>query len=130
MNHQSENDRLIRPIVEWADRARNCLARGELQETDLDSLVEFARRTFRQIAGSRQRLLYLHASSPSIRSPAIGWAFHEPVPTSVTQIDPEDAEIPYKSVHAAIVDGWKIIHFPSNFTQICPKSKGPSPFEK
>ena len=41
------------------------------------------------------------------------WAApHEPSPGSVTQIDPLAAEIPYESVFAAILDGWRVIHFP------------------
>ena len=60
----------------------------------------------------RQRILYLHAKSPSIRSPLIGFAIHEPVADSVTQIDPENEEFPYESVHDAVIDGWRVIHFP------------------
>ena len=60
----------------------------------------------------RQRLLYLHARSPNIRSEVVGAALHEPVADSVTEIDPEPVELPYPSVHAALVDGWRVIHFP------------------
>jgi hypothetical protein len=60
----------------------------------------------------RQRLLYLHAATPSVRSPVIGMALHEPVPGSVTQITTEGQEWPYATVHDAILDGWQVIQFP------------------
>jgi hypothetical protein len=60
----------------------------------------------------RQRLLYLHASTPSIRSRVIGMALHEPVPGSITEITPEEPEWPYTTVHDAVLDGWQVIHFP------------------
>ena len=39
--------------------------------------------------GLRQRLLYLQAESVSVRSQIIAMALHEPVPDSVTQIEPK-----------------------------------------
>jgi len=60
----------------------------------------------------RQRLLYLHASHPSIRSRVIAAALHEPVRGSITQIDPLATEIPYSSVFDAILEGWRVVHFP------------------
>jgi hypothetical protein len=62
---------------------------------------------------TRQRLLYLHAATPSIRSAVIAMALHEPVPGSVTQIDSDPQEWPYGTVHDAILDGWQVIHFPN-----------------
>ncbi len=60
----------------------------------------------------RQRLLYLHAATPSIRAQVIGIAQHEPVRGSVTQITTEGQEWPYATVHDAVVDGWQVIQFP------------------
>jgi phytanoyl-CoA dioxygenase PhyH len=60
----------------------------------------------------RQRLLYLHAATPSIRSAVVGMALHEPVRGSATQITTEGQEWPYASVHDAILAGWQVIHFP------------------
>jgi hypothetical protein len=60
----------------------------------------------------RQRLLYLHAAHPSIRSPLVGSALHEPVPGSVTEIDPLAEPLPYRCVHDALLDGWRVVHFP------------------
>ena len=37
---------------------------------------------------------------------------HEPEPNSVTQIDPLETDMPYASVFDAILDGWRVIHFP------------------
>jgi hypothetical protein len=60
----------------------------------------------------RQRLLYLHAATPSIRSQVIGMALHEPVRGSTTQITTEGQEWPYATVHDAVLDGWQVIQFP------------------
>ena len=60
----------------------------------------------------RQRLLYLHAVNPSIYADLVAAAIHEPVAGSVTEIDPQAPELPYRNVHDAIVDGWRIVHFP------------------
>jgi phytanoyl-CoA dioxygenase PhyH len=61
---------------------------------------------------TRQRLLYLHAATPSIRSRVIGMALHEPVAGSITEISPDPQEWPYGTVHDAVLDGWQVIHFP------------------
>lgn len=61
---------------------------------------------------TRQRLLYLHAATPSIRSRVIGMALHEPVPGSMTELSAEAQVWPYGTVHDAVVDGWQVIHFP------------------
>ena len=62
---------------------------------------------------ARQRLLYLHASMPSLHAPVVAAAMHEPVAGALTQIDPLVADPPYDSVAAAIVDGWRVVHFPN-----------------
>ena len=61
---------------------------------------------------TRQRLLYLHAATPGIRSQVIGMALHEPVRGSVTEITTQVDDWPYSIVHDAILDGWQVIHFP------------------
>lgn len=63
--------------------------------------------------GLRQRLLYLQAESVSARSQVIAMALHEPVPDSVTQIEPTGIDFPYASVHEAVIDGWRVVSFPS-----------------
>ena len=37
---------------------------------------------------------------------------HEPVRGHITQIDPLAEEIAYNSVFEAMLDGWRVIHFP------------------
>lgn len=96
-------------IEEWVSRARARLKDGGLDAADLDELLR-AVRDGRSVV--RQRLLYLHAVTPGIRSQVIGLALHEPTPDSVTQIAAEPQEWPYKTVHDAILDGWQVIHFP------------------
>jgi len=61
---------------------------------------------------NRQRLLYLHARTPSVFSTIIGCTPIEPIPGYKTEISAEEVEVPYKSVHDAIVDGWQVIQFP------------------
>ena len=60
----------------------------------------------------RQRILYLHARSPNILSDVVGAALHEPLAGAVAEIEPEPVELPYESVHAAVVDGWRVVQFP------------------
>jgi hypothetical protein len=103
-------DRITRVVADWVTEARDKLAGRQLAAADLDRLLSAVQR-----AGQgklRQRVLYLHASGPSIRSPLVGSALHDPVPGSVTQIDPLAPDLPYASVHDAILDGWRVIHFP------------------
>ena len=61
----------------------------------------------------KQRLLYLQAESVSIRSAVIAMALHEPAPDTLTQIEPRGVEFPYGTVHEAVIDGWRVINFPS-----------------
>ncbi len=60
----------------------------------------------------KQRLLYLHARTPSVFSEIIGLTLIEPVKGYRAEIDGETAAWPYHTVHDALVDGWQIIQFP------------------
>jgi hypothetical protein len=60
----------------------------------------------------RQRLLYLHAGSPNIHSRVLAATLHEPIRGATPQIDPLAPELPYNSVFEAILEGWRVIHFP------------------
>ena len=93
----------------WLTKALAKLEGGAICTADLDELSQIihAKRT-----SVRQRLLYLHATTPNIRSPVIGMAEHEPVAESITEITTEGDQWPYRSVHDAILDGWQVIHFP------------------
>jgi hypothetical protein len=88
--------------------ARERLAGGRLTARELDELVARARAGAR----TRQRLLYLHASTPSIGSTLIGCALHEPRPGGMSQMDPLQRDPDYRTVHEAVQDGWRIVHFP------------------
>lgn len=60
----------------------------------------------------RQRLLYLHARTPSVLSDIVGLTQIEPVPGFSVEISAEEVVWPYKTVHDAILDGWQIVQFP------------------
>jgi hypothetical protein len=94
-------------LVEGAKRD---LAAGRLTPDRLDEIYRRARSSPGPL---RQRLLYLHAAQPSIRAPLLGSALHEPIRGSVTEIDPLAEPQPFTTVHDAILDGWRVIHFPN-----------------
>lgn len=102
---QNETGLLVRRVEEWVAQVRR--QGGQIGEEDLEELLTAVRR-----GQVRQRLLYLHAGSPSIRSLLVGAAIHEPVAGALTQIDPLAPDLLYNCVHDAIVDGWRVIHFP------------------
>ena len=98
------------PVSTWVDAARRKLQAGDnLREADLDRLLA-AQRDSR--CRRRQRLLYLHANTPSIYADLVAAAIHEPVAEAVTGIDPQAPELPYRNVHDAIVEGWRVVNFP------------------
>ena len=99
-------------IETWINKTRAKLENGGIQAADLDELTQILSGCRKH---TRQRLLYLHASTPSVRSQVIGMALHEPVHESVTEITTE-VEWPYQTVHDAILDGWQVIHFPDQRT--------------
>lgn len=100
-------------IVGWIKQAKERCDAGSLKAEDFDELLELVDSSISSNGRARQRLLYLHATSPSIRSNLIGHALHEPVEGSTAhQIDPLEPELLYNCVHDAILDGWRVIHFP------------------
>ena len=101
-------------IDRWIVEARTKLENGGIQKEDLDQLHRIISADRK---GTRQRLLYLHAVTPGIRSQVIGMALHEPVQGSVTEIVTEEQDWPYNTVHDAILDGWQVIHFPDQRTE-------------
>lgn len=96
-------------IETWVAEAYRKVDAGTFGHTDIDRLLALHRASHRRI---RQRLLYVHAGNPSIYAELIAAAIHEPVSGAITEIDPMVSDMPYKSVHEAVVDGWRIIHFP------------------
>ena len=95
------------------DAAKQKIAQGNFTATDLDALIEQI-RAGNGVPGRkvRQRLLYLHAQTPSIRAGLVGAALHEPVPGGTSQMDPMQKDPEYATVHEAVCDGWQIIQFP------------------
>jgi len=95
-------------LSQWAATARQKLQLGTLTPADLDALVAAA-----SPPRLLQRLLYLHAAMPSIRSEVVNSALHEPLDEAGPMIDPLAAPGPlYGSVAEAVRDGWRVIHFP------------------
>ena len=96
-------------IDQWIEQAKARLSDGTLWPQDLEKLREVLRG-----GKFRQRLLYLHASTPHIGSQLVAACVHEPRKEdgAVATLDPMKEELPYKSVHDAICDGWQVIHFP------------------
>ena len=62
--------------------------------------------------GVRQRLLYLHARTPSVFSDILGYTPVEPVRDYRAEITADVSDWPYNTVHDALVDGWQIVQFP------------------
>ena len=91
-----------------SDAVRAKLGNGGLTLDDLDALADAVSGA----GAKRQRLLYLHAATPNIQSQVVAFALHEPVAGAVEELTPEPPEIPYRSVKAAVIDGWQVIHFP------------------
>ena len=60
----------------------------------------------------KQRLLYLHARTPSVFSDVIGLTAIEPIKGYRARIEVESIDWPYQKVHDALVDGWQIVQFP------------------
>jgi len=91
----------------WIDDARSRLDQGNFTTDDLDAL-DAACHTGGQ---TRQRLLYIHAATPSLGSSVIHTAYWEPdgAGPELLGIQPEPD---YPTVHAAVMAGWRIIHFP------------------
>jgi hypothetical protein len=93
-------------IQVWLENAQAHLVNGGVSAADLESL-----RQSLQAATPRQHLLYLHARGPSVTAPIIGMAEHAPV-TGAKDTIRTRTDWPYNTVHDAIVDGWRVIHFP------------------
>lgn len=102
----------LRQARDWLKAMRTKIEAEPVTDADLDALAAALGGDAGAARIRRQRLLYLHAASPSVRSPVVGSAMHEPEPDSVTQIDPLQTDMPYASVFDAILDGWRVIHFP------------------
>lgn len=96
---------------EKLEQAKAALAAGTLTAAMLDDLTRAAKAGGQ--GAVRQRLLYLHAAHPSMYSPVVDGAVHEPVGGRQPRVDPLVTELPYATVHEAVQDGWRIVHFPN-----------------
>ena len=94
-------------IGSWLAQAEARLTNGGVQAAELQQLRHLLQR-----ATPRQRLLYLHTKAPSVYSPVIGMAQHEPVAGQKDTLRTRP-DWPYETVHDALVDGWQVIHFPN-----------------
>ena len=71
-----------------------------------------------------QRLLYINTESTHPQSAALSAAIYEPVAGSTTQVDPTNETLPYGSVQAAIIDGWRVIQAPDVWAGIGTEGAG------
>ena len=71
-----------------------------------------------------QRLLYISAESTHPQSPALSAAIYEPVAGSMSQLDPTTTSLPYDSVHAAVMDGWRVIQAPDQWAGLAAEAAG------
>lgn len=87
-----------------------CLSRfraGTLTEQDLESALKSLDEP---TVLKRQRLLYLQASNTSVTSPIEGMSI---VDNDGVHDGPDNpVDWPYQTVHEAMQDGWRIVHFP------------------
>ena len=94
-------------IEQWIHSAQKKIDNGSICQADLDYLASILLSQH-----IRQRILYIHAVTPSIRSQLIAMSLHEPIKDQTAEIDPDYGEWPYRSVHDAVLDGWQIVQFP------------------
>ena len=59
-----------------------------------------------------QRLMYLHARTPSVFSELLAMNLIEPTRGYRLDISAEEPDWPYRTVHDAIVEGWQVVQFP------------------
>lgn len=120
MSHEMKthsNTDLCARIEAWITAAREKLSTDTFSMATLAELQRLVDTSSAPVL--RQRLLYLHAAAPNIHRGLVGGVLHEPEAGNMPQIDPLAPEIPYSCVHDAILDGWRVIHFPQ---QLAPYS--------
>jgi hypothetical protein len=95
-------------LRDWLTRAQTKIRRSPIAPADLEELSALIGPG----AKVRQRLLYLHTSSPSPRSLVVAMDKLDPVPGGADmELTPEPA-FPYPSVWDAMCDGWQVVQFP------------------
>lgn len=96
-------------VADALSQAKALLADGTLTPAKLEELW----RSGGHGCAGKQWVMYIHAAHPTIHAAALNITLHEPVPGKAPQIDPMATPPDYASVHAAILDGWRVIHFPN-----------------
>ena len=104
-------------------RIRKRFKNGKLEIKDIDRALALAqgqvkvreqpqaqKQALESSTGSRQGLLYLHAPSTNPHSAVVGISIYEDGADS-DGLD-ENGEFRYRSIKAALDDGWRIIKFP------------------
>ena len=94
-------------IEQWIHSAQKKIDNDSICQADLDYLSSILLSQH-----IRQRILYIHAATPSIRSQLIAMSLHEPIKDQIAEIDPDYGEWPYRSVQDAVLEGCQIMQFP------------------
>ena len=92
-------------IEQWLDKLRT----GTLVEDDFQQALSHLNNQ-RSNVMKRQKLLYLHTSTPGVDSEVIGMALVEN--GQILEGPDNPAEWPYNSVLDAMNDGWRVVKFP------------------
>ena len=99
----------LQAAADWLDRARAAVASGSAVDSEqldeLDALLAGRTRV-------RQRLLYMHLTTPAPHAGAISCTIFEPSTDAKNQLTAEAPTFVYNSVVEAMADGWQVISFP------------------
>src|SRR5690606_12814709 len=97
-------------VQAWLDNTRALLDAGEqLSPADLDTLQAILRKPTQV----RQRLLYMHLTTPVPQASAIACVIFEPVANAGgNEILADEPVLAYPSASAAIADGWQVLALP------------------
>jgi hypothetical protein len=101
-------EQIVRSAIKnWIEQARTKLHNGGVTAADLDALEQSTEKQ------RRQSLLYLHVSGMSTLALVIATDYRAAKRAADgPRLEPEP-QLPYRTVHDAIVDGWRVVQFPS-----------------
>lgn len=96
---------MVTTVEAWLRQAEENITGGAaVSAEDIQTLRELLK------GERRQHLLYIWAEADRVDAGVIGWNYFGPF-DSEYGFDPKH-ECPYKSVKAAMADGWRVIAFP------------------
>lgn len=97
-------------VQAWLDQTRTQLQAGEqLSPAQLDTLQAILEKPTQV----RQRVMYIHLTTPVPTAQAIACAIFEPGSEAPrNEISAEEPVLPYSSAAEAIADGWHILALP------------------